>query len=210
MKRRHNAKFWALMTVLAAIGGGALITMKFSAVRNDRQRVAALRAETQDEELVQGQLKRSQQDLDLARLKLQHLEQGIPTTAYIPTLLFELEKIGKDSGIKVIGVRPMPKPAQSVVAAKAAGAEGTEIARPAYEELNIEVKGRGTYGSVMRFTDSLRSFPKIVAARTVTVTPTLDLKAAQDGQLEVAVELRAYLFPQKKTSVSPAKEVASA
>lgn len=209
MKRRHSAKFWALMTVLAVIGGGALVALRFSSVGNDRQRVAALRAETQDEELVQGQLAHSQKELDLARLKLQHLEQGIPTTAYIPTLLFELEKIGKDSGIKVIGVRPMPKPPQSAVA-KQAGAESTEVSRPAYEELNIEVKGRGNYASVMRFVDALRSFPKIVAARTVTVTPGLDPKNAINGQLEVAVELRAYLFPQTKAKETPAKEVASA
>lgn len=209
MKRRHSAKFWALMTILGVIGGGALVAMRYSSVGNDRERVAALRAETQDEELVQGQLAHSQKELDLAKLKLQHLEQGIPTTAYIPTLLFELEKIGKDSGIKVIGVRPMPKPAQSTVA-KQAGAESTEVARPSYEELNIEVKGRGNYESVMRFVDALRSFPKIVAARTVTVTPGLDPKNAINGQLEVAVELRAYLFPQSKAKETPAKEVASA
>jgi Tfp pilus assembly protein PilO len=130
---------------------------------------------------------------------LKHLEEGIPDFAYIPSLMTELEKAGKQFGIKILGVRPIPKPMTP-------GKKG-DSSKKAYEELAIEVKGFGNYGSVMRFVNSLQQFPKIVAARSVQLTPKAD-PGQMRPDLDVVVELRAYVFPEAKPADKPKDESA--
>ena len=195
MKRRHNAKFWLLMTALGFVGGAALVGFQFSGLNADRARVNDLQSQTQNESEVQAQLTKSQEDLDEAKARLTHLEQGIPSTAYIPTMLQELAKTGNESGIRVTGVRPVPRAA----AAAASVGDGTQaVSKPAYDELVIEVKGRGNYASAMKFIEALQTFPKIVGSRTIEIAPCLEPKDAKEGLVDITVGLRAYLFPDNK------------
>ena len=193
MKRRHNAKFWLLMTALGFVGGACLVGFQFSGLNADKARVEALRKQVLDESEVQAELLKSQQDLDQAKTRLTHLEQGIPSTAYVPTMLQDLEKIGKESGIDVTGVRPVPKVAGSTPAQSGDGTQA--VSKPAYDELSIEVKGRGTYAAVQKFVQALQTFPKIVGSRTVEITPDSDQKLQAQGIVDITVGLRAYLFP---------------
>ena len=193
MKRRHNAKFWLLMTALGFVGGACLVGFQFSNLNSDKARVNLLASQTQNESAVQAQLAKSQQDLDDAKSQLTHLEKGIPSTAYVPTMLQELAKSGNDCGISVTGVRPVPKtPTQS---SQSSSSDATQtVQKPAYTELDIEVKGEGTYASAMKFIQALQTFPKIVGARTVSITPALDQKEAAQGLVDITINLRAYLF----------------
>jgi len=193
VKRRHNAKFWILLSALGLVGGACLVGFQYSTLNADKDRVSKLQAQTQDESAVQAQLTKSQQDLDAAKSQLANLEQGIPSTAYVPTMLQELAKTGNDCGIAVTGVRPVPKTAASTAAAASANGT-TAVAKPAYDELDIEVKGRGTYSAAQKFIQALQKFPKIVGARTVEVTPCLEPNDAQQGLLDITIGLRAYLF----------------
>ena len=162
--------------------------------------VTALRAEVKDEAEVQAELDKAKLTLDECTIKLNHLEQGVPEFAYVPTLMTELERTGKQNGIKVLGVRPMIKSAMPV---KSANGEQVPTSKKAYEELTIEVKGIGNYGSIMRWVNGLQNFPKIVAARSVALVPKSD--PARGGfPLDVTVELRAYVFRQPKDAVSNA------
>src|SRR5689334_17502523 len=113
MKRRHNAKFWLLLAAVSFVGGSALAFTQWSSLKADKERVSKLQAQTQNESEVQAQLNKSQQDLDEARAQLTHLEKGIPSTAYVPTMLQELARTGNECGISVTGVRPLPKTASS-------------------------------------------------------------------------------------------------
>lgn len=133
--------------------------------------------------------------------KLNHLEKGVPDFAYIPTMLKELETTGKQQGIDVFGVRPI------TIAEPAKKSDGSKPKRKPYDELAIEVKGRGTYRSVLNFVDSLKSFPKIVAARTVALQPIRSTKPEDDkGLLDVTIELRAYVFPEKEAETKAKSE----
>src|SRR5262249_22924054 len=124
---------------------------------------------------------------------LTHLEKGIPTTAYVPTMLQELAKIGNDCGITVTGVRPVPKTASSNAAAQSG--DGTQtVSKPAYDALDIEVKGRGNYASVMKFITALQTFPKIVGSRTISITPCMEPNDNAQGLVDIVIGLRAYLF----------------
>lgn len=162
--------------------------------------VSALRAEVKDEAEVQADLDKAKLTLDECAAKLQHLERGIPEFAYVPTLMTELEKTGLQNGIKVLGVRPMIK---SISPVKPIDGDQTVSVKKAYEELTIEVKGIGNYGSIMRWVNELQKFPKIVAARSVALAPKAD--ANRTGfPLDVTVELRAYVFRQPQDAVSNA------
>jgi Tfp pilus assembly protein PilO len=192
VKRRHNSKFWLLMTALGFVGGCCLVGFEYSNLSAEQTRVNDLQSQTQDESAVQAQLTKSQQDLEESKAQLTHLEKGIPGTAYVPTMLQELEKTGKESGISVTGVRPVAKSNQ----ASSAPSDGsTAVAKPAYDELNIEVKGQGTYAGAMKFVKALQTFPKIVGVRTLEIVPALEPKDAQLGMVTITIGLRAYLFP---------------
>lgn len=162
--------------------------------------VTALRAEVKEEAEVQAELDKAKLTLDECAAKLKHLEQGVPEFAYVPTLMTELERTGKANGIKVLGVRPMIK---SIVPSKATGGDQVMTAKKAYEELTIEVKGIGNYGSIMRWVNELQQFPKIVAARSVALVPKAD-PARVGFPLDVTVELRAYVFRQPQDAVAKA------
>jgi len=159
--------------------------------------VAALKTEVKDEREVQAELDKAKGTLDECLAKLQHLEEGIPTFAYVPTLMTELERTGKAHGIKVLGVRPVIKP---VVPTLKSEDGSTTVAKKAYDELTIEVKGFGSYGSVMRWVNGLQQFPKIVAARSVQLAPKPD-PTTKGTSLDMTVELRAYVFKQPQDAV---------
>src|SRR5262249_48814819 len=109
------------MTALGFVGGLSLVGFRLSGLNAERAHVNALQAQTQNESEVQAALTKSQQDLDDSKAQLTHLEKGIPSTAYVPTMLQELAKTGNDCGIAVTGVRPVPKTTQSAAVAQNSG-----------------------------------------------------------------------------------------
>jgi Tfp pilus assembly protein PilO len=185
--------FMALSGVMLLIGGGACY-MQYSKLGDHTRQVAALRQDVRDESEVARDLELSREALETTAKELSHLEGSIAEIEYIPTMLKELEQTGLEYGTEVTGIRPIAK--QVSKQSSKQNAEVKESRKP-YEELNIEVKGRGSYGAVMRFTKGLQSFPKIVAVRTVSLTPKTDTTGSTQGNLEVTVELRAYAFPPK-------------
>src|SRR5687768_10090809 len=98
--------FMAIGTFILGLGASY---MGYSQMKSAQGEIAALETEVKDEKEVQSELDTAKAALDECSTKLQHLEQGIPELAYIPTLMTELEKTGKQFGIKILGVRPMPK-----------------------------------------------------------------------------------------------------
>lgn len=190
MKKGPNPKLFLLMAVAALVLGGGLTFMAFSNLGSTQDNLHKLQAESKDAKALEQELATSVASLQESATKLQHLEQGVQDYAYIPTLLTELEKVGKSSGIDVTGVRPVPK---APTVKKDGSGDGTPTKRKAYDELDIEVKGRGNYRSVMNFIQALGKFPKIVAARTVELSPKND-PTLPTSSLDVTINLRAYVF----------------
>lgn len=189
MSKAPNPKLFMALTAVALAAGAGLVFMQYSAYSEMTGKVANLRGQVKDAKEVESELAASETRLKETQEKLRHLEQSVPDFAYVPTLLAELEATGRDHGIEVTGVRPMIRPAA------APKADGGKAERKPYEELDIEVKGRGSYGDVMRFVAALQKFPKIVESRVMTLTPKTDLTGVAT-KLDVSIELRAYMFPQ--------------
>lgn len=206
MRKTPNPKLFLLMAIAAFVFGGGACFFAFNNLNSAKSDLQKMQADAKDAKALGRDLETSKAALEASAVKLQHLEAGVQDYAYIPTLLSELEKLGKASGISVVGVRPMPKP---VTAKK--DSDGGIPKRKTYDELDIEVKGRGSYRAVMNFVQALGKFPKIVAARTVDLTPKNE-PGQTATSLDVTIDLRAYVFPtpqpesktdQAKTAMAP-------
>lgn len=207
MKDHSKPRLFMMLTAVAFVVGAGANYWQYGGMTAKADEVSRLEKLVQDEEGLKRRLEETTAKLAETSTTLGHLEKGVPSFAYVPTLLFELESIGKTNGIDVLGVRPVVKVAP--ITPQKDG-ENLSSRRKPYEEMSIEVKGRGTYRSVMSFLKSLQKFPKIVEARTVTLSPK-QLQADPDGKrsLDVSIELRAYLFKQgeEKTGKATARNL---
>lgn len=184
-----------ILACVALVGGGGTCYWQYSQLQEAQAQADTLDGKLKNAQAIQAQLQDSVGKLKESSEKLKHLEGGVPELAYIPTLLTELENVGKAHGIQVLGVRPIPPKAEPKEA------NGTPKPKKAYAELDIEVKGRGRYPAVLQFLSALQTFPKIVAVRTTTLTPKRELNDKGAPNLDVTVELRTYLFPPDKNEV---------
>jgi Tfp pilus assembly protein PilO len=193
VKKSKKAGFLFLMSFLVFLLGGGAAFMLLSSNGEKSSEIARLKSEAKDANALEADLATLHTDVVTASEQLAHLEKGIPEIAYIPTMLKELETFGKANGIEVHGVRPVPAP-------KDKDSKNKRKAKP-YNELTIEIKGRGNYRAVLNFIAALKTFPKIVAARTVSLQPKSGAKANETSVLDVTIELRAFLFKPDKEEV---------
>lgn len=197
-KSGPNPKIFAVLAGVTLLGGLGACYWQYSNISDLQGKVANLTKEDKDEKTVRAELDAATAALTEGQAKLDHLERSVSKAAYVPTLLKELEAAGAQNGILVLGVRPIPK--QEV---KPKEGEGVKRDTKPYTELGIEVRGRGNYRSVLNFVNSLQTFPKIVAARTISMTPKNDPNASATGvNLEVTIELRTYLFTSPKSETT--------
>lgn len=205
MKRTPNIKLFIGLAALALAAGLGGAYYEYSAMKDVGARVEALRKQSHDEKALNQQAEKAAAKLKESSERLVHLEANIPEFAYVPTLLKDLETVGKQSGLDVLGVRPMPK-TDSKPADKSQKPD-----RKPYDEMKIEVKGRGSYRAAFNFVTALKAFPKIVAARTVSIMPKSSTDPGMAGKLDVTVELRTYVFPTPTDSktAKAGKEVKS-
>ena len=181
--------FYVLTGVVVAVGAG-LMWMTNSNISDQSNHIATLRKELKDEKAVQRELDEAKKKVDDLKFKLVHLEAGVQDFAYIPTMLKELEQFGKQYNLEIIQVKPIVTPPPT-------GKEkGLDKQKSAYQELNVNVRGRGSYQDSLRFLEAIKVFPKIVAVRTVSLSPHVDNTNKKVGKpvLELELELRAYAF----------------
>jgi Tfp pilus assembly protein PilO len=198
VSKQPDFRIWWGLAAASVLVGGFMVYSQWNGISEQQANVEKIQKQVSDSAGVRKELESSQTRLGELRTKLAHLERGVPDFRYIPTLLKELEQFGNMNGIHMIGVRPVP----IKVAAKP-----DEKSTQAYQEMAIEVKGRGTYGDGLRFLRALRTFPKIVAARTVSLQPKVSSsdRVGVGPNLEMTVELKVFVFPQEKEDVDASK-----
>lgn len=186
-----------LLVVVLILGGGA-IYWQYSAMTAAESRVNSLESEVPNEEELTGTLTASQTELSEFQQKLQHLEKGVPQAAYVPTLIKELEQVGRMNKVTVTGVRP--------VMAVSSPTKTGEDKKP-YQEIEMDIVGRGGYLAVLNLVSALQTFPKILSVSTVAVVPKRDQDAKQ--VLEATVRIKAFVFAEEKAEAKPTEKVAS-
>jgi Tfp pilus assembly protein PilO len=190
VKKARNPQVFFGLSGAVLLGATGFLFMQNQALNSRRAEVVQLRKQDQEQQKIFTQLDDSKKQLADLQTKLVHLEQGVPDAAYVPTMLKELELAGKKQGIEVTGLRPMTK-------RPTAGAKDKELNdQKPYQPLDLELKGRGKYSDLQAFVETLNTFPKIVAVRTITIAPIATSKSAAHG-LEITIGLRAFVFPSK-------------
>jgi len=186
IKRSKTPQVFFILAVLTLAAGAVGSFFQYQEISDQKQTFDELKKDTRDAKEIQAELEATNEKVETSKIELEHLEKAVPAFAYVPTLLRELEMFGKKNGIDVLGVRPIPK-----VETKD---KNGKPKKKAYEELAIEVKGRGLYKNVQAFVAALEKFPKIVGARAVSLTPKNDPNETRGKLLDVTIELRTFLF----------------
>lgn len=195
MKKSPNPKTFLLLTVGTVLAGLGATYWAWSGMTEQAAVLQTLRKESENEEDVRRQLRKSREELAVIAQRLGHLEVGVSEGAYLPTMLREIETAGHRCGLDILGLRPAPAP--EVKADKT-----DEKVKKPYREMDIELKARGNYGAVLRFVRALDAFPQVVAARAISLQPRADVgtdgKSRDLGTLEVSVNLRAFVFKEQR------------
>ncbi len=187
MRTGPNPKLLGLAAAVAIVVGGGAVYFQY----NDRQaalsEVKRLQLELPDEDELRSQLAQAKTRYTEAEEHLAHLEQSVPGVAYIPTLLKELEDRGLESKMTVTGVRPiLDTPGQK-----------EEASKQVYQEVDIEVTGRGDYEAIQMLLARLKTFPKIIAVKKIDLTPKFQGQSSTYDYIDVNVRLKAFVFPEK-------------
>ena len=189
MKRAPNMRVVTAITIVACVGGVGACFYQYSALNDAQARVDSVQKKAKSEKTLQAQAVRTANQLKECTDRLAHLEQSIPEVAYVPTLLKDLETVGRANGLEVLGVRPVPKTDK-----KDDKSKSSDSKKP-YQELKIEIKCRGNYHAVLGFVKALKNFPKIVAARAITLAPKSEANTTTVSRLDATIELKTYAFP---------------
>lgn len=187
------------------VGGIAACLNQLSANGSEESKLNQLKLQVKNEAEVRALLDDSEKNLLAAQQKLQHLEQGLPEKAYVPSMLEELERTGRQNGINVYGVKP--------AASKEDPKDKKKKKAKSYNELEIEVSGEGSFSAMQRLLASLDSFPKIMMVESITLEPKETNQSAIQGspRLKINVNMRTYLFPtDPSTQESTDKEKSAA
>ncbi|MCG9894035.1 MAG: type 4a pilus biogenesis protein PilO [Fimbriimonadaceae bacterium] len=196
-----NSKTLGLIALAAVALGGGAIYLQYNAMTDAEGRMKVLDAEVPEEEELIASLQEADQKIVSLNQELTHLEMGVPQIAYIPTLLEEIEKVGWSSQVNVTGVRPIIPPPPPA---------GVERERKAYEEVEIDITGKGDYQSFITLVDQLKRFPKIVAVQTVNLTPRMEANRPTYLHLDATLRLKAFVFPNNEEGMKTDMEIASA
>jgi Tfp pilus assembly protein PilO len=168
-----------------------------------------------DSKKIAARLIESQQQLQQAQLELGCLETSVATYQYVPTLLKQLEQLGKSNNLRVLSVRPKPAPpappppikktsedpqaAPELSSKNGDSGKSTETVKP-YEELSIDVEVEGTYWNTRNFVNHLTKFPKIISVKSIQIIPSgIVTSSRQSPKLSVIFNVTAYIFPLNST-----------
>jgi Tfp pilus assembly protein PilO len=146
-----------------------------------------------------------------AQNEISFLETSVSSQEYVPTLLKQLESLGKSLDLRVDSVRPMlavpapPPPIKKTAdgsdAAAGSGQPGAQVEAPKpkpYDELTIDVELEGSYWNARNFISRLTQFPKIMAVKEVQLSPSQIGEYRGSPKLLVRLRLTAFVFPVQK------------
>lgn len=174
--------------------------------------------ELDNSEQVVRRLRRVEERYLEAQAQLGALEQGVSTKAYVPTLLRQVEDLGKESNLRVVGVRPRivpPKPVAPPVESDDKDKKTeAEVQKPdPYQRLDMDLEIDGKYADVMKFVYEITSFPKIIAINSVQMSPEAQQDRVASPRLSVRLNATAFILKdpapaktdeqQKKTAAAP-------
>ncbi len=185
-------------------------------LRTDQTRLEDVKAKI-------AQLPKLQQDFAQLQSRISFLEPSLPTAEYIPTFLWQIERLAISTNNQIVLIRP--KKAQKTASTKSAvkinnetgeaikeGEGGDDKAKAAekktelpYDFVPIEMKVEGNYWTTLEFLKQLQRFPKMIAVNTIGFTPktgTTEAATSNSTTLTVSMDLMAVVMKGAKDGKS--------
>lgn len=188
--KRVNPTTYMALTAVSVVAGVGLCGMTWSSLGDEQMKLASLEKEVRNETELTTELTETQHKIEATKLELKHLESGISDIAYIPTMLIELQKVCRETGINDLAVRPLPEPPKD---------PKKKEERKLWQQIDLEVSGTGDYPSVLKLMDTLKQFPKIVGVKEVSLLPKIDQGPEPTGLVTATIKISAYAFKEKAT-----------
>jgi Tfp pilus assembly protein PilO len=121
------------------------------------------------------------------RTHLARLEMGLPTGAYVPTFLKQIEALALKTGNQIGGVKPEAGLGQPALSPQ----QQQKPSSSPYERMPIEMQLQGRYWALTSFLDHLGRFPKIIAVNDISVSP---VGGQKKNNLSSKVQLIALIY----------------
>ena len=186
------------IAVVLLLTCGFIYCNRASRLHNLKTKLDEKQQKLDDSKQVARRLSRVEQEYLDAQARLGTLEKGVSRKAYVPTLLRQLEDLGKSANLRVTGVRPR---LNVEVNKNAQDTKGKPKKPEPYDKLDIDMEIAGKYHDVMSFLQRITSFPKIIAVRDLQINPKNDDKAGLTSP-ELAVRLSTTAFILKESDES--------
>jgi Tfp pilus assembly protein PilO len=170
-------------------------------------------------------LEKSRLDYFEACSQVRYLESSVSSRDYVPTLLKQIERLGKSVNLKVLAVRPQEgnkKGGARSVTSGAKAAEGNvesaskekngQAASAAktkpYDELTISLEVEGSYMNALSFLYRLTTFPKIVSVSRMEMAPSKNALALMSPRLSIKMTVTAFVLKENQPAdtVAPTPE----
>ncbi|MER3473273.1 MAG: hypothetical protein C4335_04420 [Armatimonadota bacterium] len=192
--------------VVILLAGAAVVYWQYTGYSHLQARVQAAEKQFAESRTIAERLGKAQEQYTNVSQKLQHLELSVSERAYIPTLLKQLETSARERRLTVLSVRPTnaqpPQKAQTGDNDEQKKAEKKKPAEP-YEKQVIDVSVRGQFWDVMRFTEHLTQFPKILAVERVQLRPRQRRDPSDPFEVEAQFTLTAIIFRSAEGGAQP-------
>jgi len=107
--------------------------------------LTSLRAKIKEQEVIAGNLRSFQAEVQRLEGQLAILLEQLPNSAEIPSLLKNISDLGKESGLDILKFAP-----------------SAEVRRDFYAEIPVAISVRGDYHSFVQFADKVGRYPRIV------------------------------------------------
>jgi Tfp pilus assembly protein PilO len=205
---------------IAFIGAGVWLHQAKSAhLRALNQTLAQKQAAVEEVNGKIGQIDTLSAENDSLTQQVAVLEPNLPTEAYVPTFLAQIQSLALSTDNHLTLIKPKPKrkaiapakvapptddtgavaPSDKAAPAATSTSNSQEAVSP-YDEVDIELGFNGTYLSTLEFLQRLRAFPKMVAVNEIALKPTTNLReigALSDPVLNVTLQLTAVIAKEK-------------
>lgn len=207
--RASKRAFITLVVVAALLFAGNSLAYwnRAARVRTLKNEVKQKQDRLADSESIARRLTNVEQRYLDAQAQLGALEQGVSTKAYVPTLLRQLEELGRSVHLRVVGVRPRPAEAKPAPAptAESGGKTNEKPKKPEpYDKLDMDLEVHGKYWDVVSFLYKITSFPKILAVNDLQISPVAQSSAAAQGSPMLSVRVNTTAFILKNPPVRQA------
>jgi Tfp pilus assembly protein PilO len=202
---RRSAVLLGAALVGIMTGGGMLLYQQESSLADVAKQLKAKEGQRDESTRVASRLAETELRFKEDTEHLKFLESALPSAAYVPTLLRQIEQLCKDTNNEVRAVRPEaapPKPVRPAVrrtdpeAPQNDDKPKEEAPKPEpYDRLTIDVSVTGGFQEYQNLLQRLTQFPKIVAVDKVQLRPRMDNDHPNASpRLDVDMQLTAFIL----------------